>query len=338
MKCLLISAALVFAATWAAAAPAQAPLPAWTPCALEGQTCYTPGPAQVRMGSNGRYSAPQNAVGNIECSTAQFGEPGFRGAKLCEYQLGWARGLARPSREANDGDWTACANEGELCRFRGTRLVRFGAEGAYYYRTESREIACATEEFGDPVRRVPKQCQFKRADDDRNDGRGNAAWRDNNNNNNDRGRGQAQRPANRWEMCAVERETCRVSEPTLVRFGREGAYNYRQVDAEAYCSPNVFSDPAPGLVKVCEANTVSVRQSMARRPDADEIPPLDDRLWTDCAAENQVCNFRGGEHVRFGASGVFKVVHATDGLRCTASSFGGDPVEGVRKRCAIYRP
>lgn len=331
MKRLIFGALLAACTTWATAAHPTNQAPEWTPCAHEGQTCYTPGPAQVRFGGGGRYSEPKNAVGNIECGIPNFGDPAHRVAKICEYKLGWARGLPRPAREANNGDWVDCADEGELCQFRGSRLVRFGAEGAYYYRTENREVPCTTDEFGDPVRRVSKQCQYKRTAQDRDDDKRGGGGRD-------RDQDRSDRPANNWKMCAAEREICRVSDTTIVRFGQGNDFNYREVDKEIDCITQVFGDPAPGVMKRCEANTVPPKRMVARRPNPDEIPPLDDDLWADCAREGQACNFRGGEHVRYGANGTFKVLFTTNGLRCDETSFGGDPMRGVPKRCSIYRP
>lgn len=331
MKRLLLGALLTACIGWAHAAPQGIEVPEWTPCAHEGQTCYTPGPAQVRFGGGGRYSEPKNSVGNIECSIPKFGDPARRVAKICEYKLGWARGLPRPAREENNGNWVDCADEGELCQFRGSRLVRFGVEGAYYYRTENREVPCTIEEFGDPVRRVPKHCQFQRSEQDRDDGPRGGAERE-------RHQERGDRPANQWVLCAAERETCQVSATTTVRFGQGNTFNYREVDKDAFCTPHAFGDPAPGVLKRCEANTVPLDRMLARRLNPNEIPPLNDRLWVDCAREGQTCKFRGGEHVRYGANGVFKVLHATNGLRCDEASFGGDPVRGVPKRCSIYRP
>lgn len=297
----------------------------WIPCAREGQTCYTPGPAQVRFGGAGRYSATQNAVGHVACDIPTFGDPARRVEKMCEYKLGWPKGTPHPIREASN-DWVDCAKEDDVCRFRGTRLVRFGIEGSYYYRTESREILCSVNEFGDPARRIPKTCQVKRDAFDHGDDRRGAAGAD------------GGRPSNKWVLCAVEGENCRVSSSTVIRFGRDGNYNYRNNDNEVYCSPYQFGDPAPGMVKLCEANTIPPERSAARRPDPDEIPPLNDALWRTCAVEGQSCNFRGGEHVRYGANGVYRVIYAADGLRCNANTFGGDPARGLPKRCDIYQP
>ena len=307
----------------------------WIPCAREGQTCYTPGPAQVRFGGSGRYSPAQNAVGQIECDIPTFGDPARRVEKMCEYKFGWDHAKPRPVREAANPDWVDCAKEEDLCRFRGTQLVRFGIEGSYYYRTATREIRCSVNEFGDPARRIPKTCQVKRDALDRGADRDSRDQRDDR-----RGAAGADRgrPSNQWALCAQEGETCRVSSPTVIRFGREGDFNYRNVDNEVYCATYQFGDPTPGRVKQCEANTVPPERSAARRPDPDEIPPLDDALWQNCAREGQSCDFRGGEHVRYGANGVYRVVYATNGLRCDASAFRGDPARGMPKRCDVYRP
>jgi hypothetical protein len=301
----------------------------WIPCARENQTCYTPGPAQVRFGGGGRYSAAKNAVGHIPCDIPTFGDPARRVEKLCEYKLGWDKTQAHPIREATDPDWVDCAREEEVCRFRGTPLVRFGIEGSYYYRTEHREIRCSVNEFGDPARRIPKTCQVTR------DAVGRGGDRDERQG---AGGSESDRPSNRWALCALEGEACRVSSPTVVRFGRDGDFNYRNVDNQVVCATDQFGDPTPGLVKVCEANTIPPERSAARRPAPDEIPPLQDPMWKPCAVEGQTCHFRGAEHVRFGARGVYRVIHAKDGLRCSVDTFGGDPTEGVPKRCDIYRP
>ena len=363
MKRLLIGALLEASTSWLLAAsprPQWTPDPAhaaqrpaatadnptdpnsdWIPCAREFQTCYTPGPAQVRFGGGGRYSAVHNMVGEVECTIPTFGgDPARRVEKICEYKLGWPEGTPHPIREAGNPDWVDCAKEEEVCRFRGTRLVRFGIEGSHYYRTAQREIRCSVNEFGDPARRIPKVCQVKR---DALDHRGDRDQRDERRDEHpDEHRGEAAagsgRPSNRWAMCAVEGETCRVSSPTVIRFGREGNYTYRNTSNEVACLTSLFGDPAPGVVKLCEANTIPPEQSAARRPDPDEIPPLEDALWKTCALEGQTCNFRGGEHVRYGARGAYKVIFATQALRCNAGSFGGDPARGTPKRCDIYRP
>ena len=217
-----------------------------------------------------------------------------------------------------------------MCRFLGTQLVRFGIKGSYLYLTEIREIHCSVAEFGDPARRVPKTCQVKR----------NALERDRHEGHEDRdGRccvAGADRgsPSDQWAMCSLEGETCRVPSPTVVRFSRAGNHRCRNANNEVNCSTREFGDP-PGMVKLCEANTLPLNRAAALRPDPDEIPPPDDALWTSCAREGHVCEFRGGEQVRYGANGVYRVIYATNRLRCGASAFGEDPARGTLKRCDV---
>lgn len=336
MKRFVLSALLALCSAGSWAAPGDASTD-WVPCAREGQTCYTPGPAQVRFGVDGKFSPVKNAVGNIECDIETFGDPARRVFKSCEYKMGWARGIAHPPRDEDDNKgWTDCAQEGGVCKFRGTRVVRFGADGAYYYRTENREIPCTLEEFGDPVRRVVKHCQFK------NDRplRDNDARQDSGEDREPRPVGAVipANPPSPWANCGAEGTTCRVSAPTMVRFGNRGNYHYRQVDREVRCSAQLFGDPAPGQRKDCEANTMPQGQAAGRKPDPSEIPPFDDARWAFCAKDGQVCNFRGGEHVRFGARGVYQVRYANGGIRCDDRSFGSDPLPGFPKSCSVYRP
>ena len=56
------------------------------------------------------------------------------------------------------GDWTFCASEGGFCAFSGTTNVRYGANGAYFYKSLSGGTACTNSVFGDPAHGTPKQC------------------------------------------------------------------------------------------------------------------------------------------------------------------------------------
>ncbi|MCB2017051.1 MAG: hypothetical protein KDF54_06010 [Hydrogenophaga sp.] len=310
----------------------------WVPCAREGQTCHVPGLAQVRFGANGQYTV-RNVDGRIDCDVDNFGDPARRDPKSCEYRLGWSRDLPRPDQGERDRGWEDCAREGELCRFRGARTVRFGAEGAYHYRRVVGQIECSVDEFGDPVYRVRKKCQVRQVPE-----RPGYVGQPN-----DRfppgaavgpgaGRPDHDRPANRWAYCADEGQPCTSSMPTVIRFGVPGNHHYRQIEGTVRCDTRTFGDPSPGVQKTCEINLVPMDRSVARQPDADEVPPLDDRFWTECARESQVCRFRGPAHVRFGANGLYRVLPARDGMPCDIRTFGGDPTPKVRKTCAIYRP
>jgi hypothetical protein len=56
--------------------------------------------------------------------------------------------------------WVYCAAEGGTCAVPSTRLVRYGANGAYFYRTISGSIACDNSMWGDPVAGVAKKCDY----------------------------------------------------------------------------------------------------------------------------------------------------------------------------------
>lgn len=56
--------------------------------------------------------------------------------------------------------WTFCANENGYCSFGGTQLVRYGANGAYYYRTMTGGVSCSNAVFGDPIFGVVKKCSY----------------------------------------------------------------------------------------------------------------------------------------------------------------------------------
>ena len=56
--------------------------------------------------------------------------------------------------------WTSCANENGYCSFYGTQLVRYGANGVYYYRTLTGGASCTNAVFGDPLFGVSKQCSY----------------------------------------------------------------------------------------------------------------------------------------------------------------------------------
>ncbi len=54
--------------------------------------------------------------------------------------------------------WTFCSNENGTCSFTGTKLVRYGLDGLFYYRTLSGGTACTNAVFGDPNEGTVKSC------------------------------------------------------------------------------------------------------------------------------------------------------------------------------------
>jgi Flp pilus assembly pilin Flp len=57
--------------------------------------------------------------------------------------------------------WTFCANEDGFCAFSGTKQVRYGKNGSYYYGTFTDGIACTNGVFGDPLYLTVKECNYR---------------------------------------------------------------------------------------------------------------------------------------------------------------------------------
>jgi hypothetical protein len=70
------------------------------------------------------------------------------------------RAVLKPSLPSA-GEWTFCAPEGGFCAFTGTKEVRYGANGAFFFRTLTGGTACANDVFGDPAPGTPKQCAIR---------------------------------------------------------------------------------------------------------------------------------------------------------------------------------
>jgi len=55
----------------------------------------------------------------------------------------------------------ACAVEGKTCQFSGSKVVAYGAKGAYNLKTLSGPVACNNSVFGDPLKGTPKSCYLQ---------------------------------------------------------------------------------------------------------------------------------------------------------------------------------
>jgi hypothetical protein len=134
-----------------------------------------------------------------------------------------------PAPTSSDG-WTGCAGEGGSCSFPGTRQVRYGANGAYSFRTATGSIACDNGTFGDPAYGVRKSCSYGPATS------------------------SAPTPAPaaaNWVQCASENGTCSFDGSRQVRYGANGVYVYRTATGAINCSNGTFGDPVYGVVKTC---------------------------------------------------------------------------------------
>jgi hypothetical protein len=134
-----------------------------------------------------------------------------------------------------------------------------------------------------------------------------------------------------WRACADEGQTCRVQGRAVVRYGEPGRWVTRSVIDGIECGNEAFGDPAPNTPKRCEVHGgsgsgASSGNSAARGSGA--------AGWSFCAAEGEVCQFRGQAQVRFGQGEAFNTRSAYGSVRCDVADFG-DPAFGVTKYCEV---
>ncbi len=127
-------------------APSEASAGKWVKCANEGNRCYWKGGGQkrVRYGTGGSYRF-RAANSGIICANANFGDPAKFRRKGCWY---YQQTIV----------YSRCANEGQRCRFSGTKTVRYGIAGKYRYRKFAGGVICANANFGDPAPGLRKVC------------------------------------------------------------------------------------------------------------------------------------------------------------------------------------
>jgi parallel beta-helix repeat protein len=126
------------------------------------------------------------------------------------------------------GDWIFCATEGGFCTFTGTQQVRYGANGAYFYKTLSDGTACTNSVFGDPIYGVAKDCEIS-----------------------------AGASIDEWMFCAGENQTCAFTGTREVRYGADGSYFYKTLFDGTPCTNGVFGDPIFGTAKQCHIKTTA---------------------------------------------------------------------------------
>ena len=129
----------------------------WRLCANEGQECRVQGTATVRYGAPGHWET-RRISHRVFCSNDQFGDPAPNREKRCEVLVDGGGGWGG---SGSSGGWNDCANEGEVCTFRGRAEVRFGDGRKFNTRTARNSIRCDVATFGDPAYGKTKRCQVK---------------------------------------------------------------------------------------------------------------------------------------------------------------------------------
>jgi hypothetical protein len=221
-----------------ASSPATAP-PAgatWSACAAEGGVCTVPGSVTVRYGASGKYFY-KTVSGSIACNNGAWGDPAFGAVKSCEYTS------AAPASSS----WVDCAKEGGVCTVSGTRKVRYGANGSYFYKTVTGQIACGNGAWGDPLFGAAKSCAYESS-------------------------GTAAPAGSAWVACAPEGGVCNVPSPRNVRYGANGSYLVKAVSASIACGNGSWGDPLPGVRKSCDYESSGTAPAPAPAPAPTPAP------------------------------------------------------------------
>ncbi|MBX4198843.1 hypothetical protein KW800_01015 [Candidatus Parcubacteria bacterium] len=132
-----------------------------------------------------------------------------------------------------------------------------------------------------------------------------------------------------WITCAKEGEQCVFDGEEKVRYGAAGTYIELTLTDGAKCSSDVF-----GAVKLpAQFNVVPKTCAYYGQTRGVVVEGQGSTNWITCASEGGTCSFPGTKQVRFGANGIYNIGTAENNVKCAISSFGGDPVPGIAKKC-----
>ncbi len=123
----------------------------------------------------------------------------------------------------DDTPWTVCAPEGGVCAFTGTTAVRYGANGAFVFKTVTDGTVCTNAVFGDPIFGIVKECSIRSTP-----------------------------PVTNWTLCAPEGGVCAFTGTMKVRYGANGSFVFKTLTDGTACTNAAFGDPIFGTVKQCD--------------------------------------------------------------------------------------
>lgn len=136
-------------------------------------------------------------------------------------------GAAPPADPPSNEGWTQCAREHGTCGVPGQRTVRYGANGKYFFRAVTNQVACNNASFGDPIPGTLKTCAFD----------------------------ASASAVQTWSYCAQENGSCAVVGTRQVRYGADGRHVYKTISGSVRCDNATFGDPYVGKIKTCEASS-----------------------------------------------------------------------------------
>jgi hypothetical protein len=115
---------------------------------------------------------------------------------------------------------TRCAEQNKKCNFPGYKIVRYGANGKFFYRAFRNTLDCNDATFqGDPIR-GPKFCEVASSD-------------------------------YYWISCAKDGERCNFTGSRFVRYGIDNNFNYETFENGVDCNARNLGNVNSPKVKLC---------------------------------------------------------------------------------------
>jgi hypothetical protein len=305
-------------------------------CAGEHNICRVSGTRTIAYGANGQFFY-KTVSGDVLCGDRIFGDPIPGTLKTCYLET---------------QTYTYCATERFVCPLGGTRIVAYGANGRFVYKTMTNSFACVNGVFGDPIPGTVKACYVaaqayaycaRQNGACSFSGTRTIAYGANNRfvyktaangiacNNATFGnplRGTTKAcyigtnehffPQS-YTYCGTENDWCYFSGVRTIAYGANDRFDYKAEGHAAspsalLCSDIVFGNPTTGTVKSCYV-----------------VP----QAYTYCAAEGDMCRFEGTKSVAYGADDRFAYKVGNGSIGCNATNFPSLPMSGAVKACYL---
>ncbi|WP_231891406.1 fibronectin type III domain-containing protein [Paenibacillus swuensis] len=219
-------------------------------------------------------------------------------------------------------NWVLCAGENNTCSFSGTKQVRFGANGSYFYGTYTNSVMCSTNQFGDPAPGAYKSCEVNLA------GTG--------------GGGDSQAPTAPSGLTAPAKTDTSVNLSWTASTDNVGVtgYDVYRGSTLAGSTTSATTFQVTGLTaNTAYTFTVKAKDAAGNVSAASNILSVTTNAgtganWVYCTGENGTCTFTGTKEVRYGANGSYNYGTFTNSVNCSNSTFG-DPISGTAKSCDV---